>query len=109
MPESIPVTDFFFVPESDEQEIEDLRLVLKHPAGRRLIRRLLSAGNALGTSMAADGHRTVYNEGLRAVGIWMATKIETAKPGMLAKLMIESVDDRQAENTKRSRREDDGD
>lgn len=103
MNRSIPAGDFFFVPVSQEQEFDDLRLVLKHPAGRRLCRRLLSAGNVMGPSMGGPG--TEYNEGLRAVGLWLATKIETAAPGEVARLMLESGNDRQsANNTNRSKK-----
>lgn len=97
---SIPAGEFFYVPESEDQELEDLRTILRLPAGRRQFRRLLSAGNAMGPSMGKDGRSTEYNEGLRAIGIWLATKIETAVPGDVAKLMQESSNDKMAANVK---------
>lgn len=99
--------NFLFVPPDEQQELEDLRAVLKLPAGRRFFRRLLSAGNVLGSSMAADTRTTEYNEGLRAVGLWMAKNIETATPGGLARLILESGNDRQAENAKPRRKDND--
>jgi hypothetical protein len=103
MKQSVPAGDFFFVPASEAQELEDLRTILRLPAARRVCRRLLSAGNVMGPSMGADGRCTEYNEGLRALGIWLATKIETAAPGELARLMQESGNDRLAANAKTNR------
>jgi hypothetical protein len=108
MKQSMPVGNFFFVPPGEEQESDDLRVVLKLPAGRRLFRRLLTAGNVLGPSMGTEGRSTEYNEGLRAAGIWLATKIETAAPGELARLMLESGNDRLAANAKLKRSENHG-
>lgn len=100
MKQAIPAGNFFFVPESEEQEREDLRAMLRLPAGRRMFRRLLSAGNVMGPSMGKDERGTEYNEGLRALGLWLATKIETAAPGDVARLMQESGNDRMAANAK---------
>ena len=105
---SIPASDFFYVPESAEQELEDIRVLLRLPGGRRIVRRLLSAGNVLGPSMGKDSRGTEYNEGLRAVGLWLAAKIETAAPGDVARLMQESSNDRQAANAKTTRRKHNG-
>ena len=87
---------FFFVPAEEPQELEDLRAVLKLPSGRRVFRRLLDAGNVFGASMAAEGRSTEYNEGLRAVGLWLANRIEIALPGEIARLLAESARDRLA-------------
>ncbi len=98
MQRSIPAGNFFFVPEDREQEREDLRAVLRLPAGRRTFRRLLAAGNVMGVSFGRDERGTEYNEGIRAVGLWLATKLEAAAPGELARLMQDSGEDRQAAN-----------
>lgn len=108
MKHSIPAGEFFYVPPSEEQELEDLRIILRLPGGRRMFRRLLAIGNVMGPSMGTDGRSTEYNEGLRAVGIWLATKIETAAPGDVARLMQESSNDKQAANAKTTRRKDNG-
>lgn len=96
-----PAGDFFFVPGGDAQETEDLRQLLKMPAGRRLFRRLLSASNAMRFTFTADARSTDYNLGLQAVGLWLAAKIETAAPGEIPRLMLESSMDRQAARSAR--------
>ncbi|MDR1490661.1 MAG: hypothetical protein LBS65_09325 [Desulfovibrio sp.] len=85
---------FFFVAPSVEQETEDLRSALKYPPMRRIFRRLLAVGNVLGPSKALDRESTEYNEGIRAVGLWLAARIEKAAPGELAALLRESGEDR---------------
>jgi len=109
MKQSVPATNFFFVPADEQQELEDMRVMLKLSSGRRAFRRFLSAVNVIGSSMVMVNNEvkiTEYNEGLRAVGIWLATKIETADPGAVARLMLESSNDRQAKNAKTRRKED---
>lgn len=104
----LPVGDFFYVPADEERELEDLRALLRLPGGRRLFRRLLSAGNAMNATMCAEARQTEYQEGRRAVGLWLATRLETAAPGELARLMLESVNDRQAAQARPARRKHDG-
>ncbi|MDL2315704.1 hypothetical protein LJC59_01285 [Desulfovibrio sp. OttesenSCG-928-A18] len=103
MSRPLPMVDFFFVPPSDEQEIEDLRVMLKNPAARRMFRRLLGSGNVLGPSLGNSEANTTYNEGVRAVGLWLATKIERAAPGDLSRLMLESAMDLQGANNKQGK------
>lgn len=86
-----PAGDFFLVPASADQANEDMRAALRIPAARRMFRRLLSASRVLGVSFGNDARSTEYNEGVRAVGLWLAAAIETAEPGGLAGLMLESV------------------
>ena len=84
---------FFFVSPDEEQEKQDFLGALANENTRRVFRLLLSVSNALGPSYAQEGHSTEYNEGLRAVGLWLAAKIEAAAPGQIAALMRESTDD----------------
>jgi hypothetical protein len=84
---------FFFVSPNEDQEKQDFLGALANENTRRVFRLLLGVSNALGPSYAQDAHSTEYNEGLRAVGLWLAAKIEKAAPGQLAALMRESADD----------------
>lgn len=79
--------NFFFVQESQEQELEDLRAMLRIPAGRRMFRRLLSAGNVMSASA-------------NVVSLWLAERIEASAPGDVARLMQESSNDKVAANAK---------
>ena len=81
---------FFFVRPCPEQEAEDMRAALAHEPMRRIFRRLLASSNVMGPSFAADDKSAAFNEGLRAVGLWLAARIERAAPGRVAALMRES-------------------
>ena len=84
---------FFFVSPDEEQEKQDFLGALANENTRRVFRLLLSVSNVLGPSYAQERHSTEYNEGLRAVGLWLAAKIEKAAPGQIAALIRESADD----------------
>ena len=84
---------FFFVEEDAVREREDVRAALKNTNMRRIFRSLLFVSSVMGPSWAQDGHSTEYNEGLRAVGLWLAAKIEKAAPGEAAALMRESAEE----------------
>jgi hypothetical protein len=99
--------NFFFVPADEKQEFEDICALLRLQAGRRVVRRLLDKSNTLGASFGGDAVNTAFNEGLRRVGLWLATRIEGAMPGELARLMQESSNDRQANATPRRKDDDD--
>lgn len=81
---------FFFVRQDEEQEKSDFLGALANENARRVFRLILGVSNALGPSYAQDGHSTEYNEGLRAVGLWLAAKIEKSAPGQVAALLRES-------------------
>ncbi|MDR1684869.1 MAG: hypothetical protein LBR82_00230 [Desulfovibrio sp.] len=91
---TVQAAAMFFVRAYPEQEADDYRTALRNRAMRRIFRSLLSVGNVFGPSMGNTENFTAYNEGIRAMAIRIATKIEQAKPGEVARLMAESVKDR---------------
>ena len=52
------------------------------------MRRVLEQSNILSPSYAAgDALGTAYNEGLRAVGLWLKAEMDRAKPGSFARII----------------------
>ena len=86
----------FFVAPDAARHREDMRAALTHTNTRRVFRRLLAWSNVLGQSWQKDAGATAYNEGLRAVGLWLAQLVEDASPGELAALLRESAEEFQA-------------
>lgn len=86
----------FFVEPDARRHKADMRAALRHENTRRVFRRLLAWSNVMGQSWSKDAGAAAYNEGLRAVGLWLAQQIETAAPGELAALMRESAEEFQA-------------
>lgn len=95
------MTAFFFVGTDAECQKQDMLAALRHENTRRVFRRLLSWCNVMGQSWQSEASCTAYNEGLRAVGLWLAGQIEAAMPGEMARLMRESAEEYQLwQNTK---------
>jgi hypothetical protein len=66
----------------------DMRAVLNLAAGRRVLGAVLQASNLLRPSYApGDALGTAYNEGLRAVGLWLKLEIDRADPEAFARLL----------------------
>ena len=76
-----------------EQERDDYRAALRRPEVRRIFRSLLEASSVLGPSLGANEAFSAYNEGIRAVGLFLLAKIEDAAPGGTADLLRESAMD----------------
>ena len=70
-----------------EQELADLRTVLKRPQGMRVLKRLFALSNALGTSFANDPYCTAFNEGLRRMGLVLLEDVQEAAPKLAAEFI----------------------
>lgn len=84
---------FFFVKPDAHRTQEDFRAALKNINTRRIFRLLLSVSNAMSPSYGDDNRSTEYNEGLRAMGLWLLANIEKTAPGEVAALMRESSEE----------------
>lgn len=74
----------------DTQGMTDLLTALKSPEMRRVLRRMLQKSNLLQPSYArGDALGTAFNEGLRAMGLWLKAEIDTADPEAFARLLTE--------------------
>ena len=72
----------------NSQAMTDMRTVIEAPEGRRVLRRILEQSNILSPSYAAgDALGTAYNEGLRAMGLWLKAEMDRAKPGSFARII----------------------
>jgi hypothetical protein len=88
--------DFFFVPTRGMEAQCDLRDAMRRPEMRRVLRRVLSASNYAGMSKSTTDDQTAFNEGMRAIGFWLAKELESAEAGAVATLMNESAKDLEA-------------
>ncbi|SHN66826.1 hypothetical protein [Desulfovibrio litoralis] len=72
------------------QEQEDLKQLLKTPAGVRVLRRILKQTAVLSPSYSEkDPYATAHNEGLRRTGLWLLTEIERVDKSKLTTLLFE--------------------
>lgn len=75
-----------------ERELEDVRLVLGTPQGRRLFWRYLEECGVFRTSFTGNS-TTFFNEGQRNIGLKIMADINDADPAFLAVMTKESKTD----------------
>ena len=71
------------------ESVADMLTALKIPEVRRVFLRILAHSNILQASYRKDALDTAYNEGLRAVGLWLKKEIDKADPEAFARLLTE--------------------
>lgn len=76
----------------EQQELEDLRELLKLPAGRRFLWRMLERCAVWKTSFHPSGQVFAANEGRRGVGVELMTDLITADPQAWIDLQQELLD-----------------
>lgn len=76
--------------ERRKQEIEDLRILLAQPEGRRFVARMLRVTRVFHDSFTGNS-ATFYNEGRRAVGTEIMADVARADPDQFASLLREQV------------------
>lgn len=64
--------------ERRRREMEDLRWLLGHPQGRRLVSRLLAEAGVFRSSFNHSGSLMAFNEGKRHVGLWLTGELMEA-------------------------------
>lgn len=71
------------------RELEDLRWLMGHAQGRRIVWRLLALTGVYRTTFHPNGSTFAYQEGRRSVGCWMVEEITTASPDAYPKMLME--------------------
>jgi hypothetical protein len=57
------------------KELEDLRWLLGHPQGRRLVLRMLEETGVFRSSFNHSGSLMAFNEGRRNIGLWLTSEL----------------------------------
>jgi hypothetical protein len=66
--------------ESRRKEIEDIKWLMAHKAGRRLAWRLLERAGVYRTSFNNSGSITAFNEGQRNMGLFLLAELQEIAP-----------------------------
>jgi hypothetical protein len=72
-----------------EQQVEDLKWLMQHPAGRRIATRLLAVTGVRRTTFNPSGSVMAFNEGRRNVGLWFEGELISVSPEGYMKLLKE--------------------
>lgn len=75
--------------ETRRKELDDLRWLLGHPQGRRILNRILERTGVFRTSFNHSGSVMAFNEGRREVGLWVTAELSDASPDGFMKVLTE--------------------
>ncbi len=75
--------------ETRRRELDDLRWMLGHPQGRRILNRILERTGVFRTSFNHSGSVMAFNEGRREVGLWVTAELSDASPDGFMKVLTE--------------------
>jgi hypothetical protein len=75
--------------ERRRKELEDLRWLLGHPQGRRIVVRLLDEAGVYRSSFNHSGSVMAFNEGKRHVGLFLIAELTEASPDGFMKVLKE--------------------
>lgn len=75
--------------ETRRKELDDLRWLLGHPQGRRILNRILERTGVFRTSFNHSGSVMAFNEGRREVGLWVTAELSDASPEGFMKVLTE--------------------
>jgi hypothetical protein len=73
-----------------DEELEDLRIVMKTKPGRRLLWRMFGECGIFSSSFTKDPHTTNFNEGKRSIGLFLLTEVGEADPKAMSVMMTEA-------------------
>jgi hypothetical protein len=78
-----------------QEEMDDLRAILRLPGGQRFVWGLLAQGGVYRQSFAgSESHLTDFNEGRRSIGLRVLADVTEADPAALLDMMKAGLPDR---------------
>lgn len=75
--------------EKRRRELDDLRWLMAHPQGRRIVSRLLEETGVNRTSFNHSGSVMAFNEGRRQIGLFLTAEVLEASADGYMKLLKE--------------------
>lgn len=72
------------------QELDDIRWLMTHPQGRRIVRRLLDMTGPRRTPYHSHGAQMAFNAGMQNVGLFIEGEVLEATPEGYIKLLRET-------------------
>lgn len=74
-----------------DREIEDLRMVIKKPEGRRVVWGILETCGVFKASFALNSMQSAFNEGKRDIGLALLTDLNEADTHIFAQMQSEYI------------------
>ncbi len=73
------------------EEMDDLKWLMAHAQGRRIVTRLFDRTGIRRTSFNANGSTMAFNEGRRDIGLWIEREVFDAAPEAYLRLLKECI------------------
>ena len=84
-----------------KQELDDVRYLIKTPAGLRYFRKLLGRGSVFTTTFTGNS-RTFFNEGARNLALGILADVSEAAPEAIADLMVRADTEKEEKENARA-------
>lgn len=75
--------------EKRRKELDDIKWLMAHPQGRRIVMRLLEQAGVHRSSYNHSGSQMAFNEGRRDIGLFVTAEVLEASPEGYFKLLKE--------------------
>lgn len=72
-----------------DRELDDLKVVLKKPEGRRVIYKLLCECGVFKASFSLNSMQTSFSEGRRDIGLSLLKDLDEAEPNAYSQMLTE--------------------
>lgn len=72
-----------------QQQVDDIKWLMGHPGGRRIVTRLLEESGVFRTSFHTSGSTMAFNEGRKHVGYFLTAELLEHAPDHYLKLLKE--------------------
>lgn len=72
-----------------DREIDDLKVVLKKPEGRRFVYKMLSECGVFKASFSINSMQTAFQEGRRDIGLALLKSLDEAEPQAYSQMLTE--------------------
>ncbi len=86
-----------------QQQLNDICAIMDTAAGRRWVSRILAKAGFYRTSFTGESERTIFNEGMRNLGLWLFNEIDEACAKQIIVMMQEHQDKIESEENARRR------
>lgn len=75
-----------------EEELDDVRILLRCPSGKRFFSRLLNEGKIFSTTFSSDSAAAAFLEGHRNLALKIFNDVLVSSPELVAELLLRGQD-----------------
>ena len=92
-----------------ERELNDIRVIISTPEGRRFLWKIISEAGVFRTSFSLDENQMAYQEGRRSIGLNILYDLLDASPSTYMQMQNEYASEMKREENEEKKRQDNKD